>query len=358
MNRDLLLTALAPLIWGTTYLLTTTFVSELPALLLGTLRILPAGLVLLALSRRLPPPGWWGRITVLAVLRQALFFVLLYGAALHLPGGVAATVGASSAMLVILLAWPLLGQKPTPLNLTLAGAGLAGVALISLSGGEHLSLLGLALPLGFALTNALGTVLFSRWGPPPGARPLDQVAWELTIGGTLLLPFALPAAPALAGVPPGWGALAFMTLVGTALAAILWQRGLNRLPVQQVGLLAPLSPRGEVVASMMRKAAEGEFRSNLHRGGTALPVSLSEEECSTAIQAARVMGLDVAGVNLLRSKNGPVVMEVNSSPGLEGIERSSGVDVADAIIAYLEKRHADREGKRSAGQWNASDTVL
>ncbi|MCY1702858.1 DMT family transporter [Deinococcus sp. SL84] len=252
MNRDLLLTALAPLIWGTTYLLTTTFVSELPALLLGTLRILPAGLVLLALSRRLPPHGWWGRVAVLAVLRQALFFVLLYGAALHLPGGVAATVGASSAMLVVLLAWPLLGQAPTRLNLTLAGAGLAGVALISLRGGERLSALGLALALGFALVNALGTVLFGRWGPPPGARPLDQVAWELTLGGALLLPFALPAAPALAGVDlAGWGALTFMTLVGTALAALLWQRGLNRLPVQQVGLLAPLSPLTAVLLDML-----------------------------------------------------------------------------------------------------------
>lgn len=115
---------------------------------------------------------------------------------------------------------------------------------------------------------------------------------------------------------------------------------------------------GEVVASMMRKAAEGEFRSNLHRGGTALPVDISEDEAQTAVNAARVMGLDVAGVDLLRSKKGPVVMEVNSSPGLEGIEGSSGVDVADAIVAYLEKRHAEREGKRSAGQWSGSDTVL
>ncbi|MDO4263731.1 MAG: DMT family transporter, partial [Deinococcus sp.] len=214
--------------------------------------ILPAGLVLLALSRRLPPRGWWGRVAALAVLRQALFFVLLYGAALHLPGGVAATVGASSAMLVVVLAWPLLGQAPTRLNLSLAGAGLAGVALISLSGGEHLSALGLGLALGFALVNALGTVLFGRWGPPPGARPLDQVAWELTLGGLLLLPFALPSAPALAGVDPaGWAALTFMTLIGTALAALLWQRGLNRLPVQQVGLLAPLSPLTAVVLDML-----------------------------------------------------------------------------------------------------------
>jgi ribosomal protein S6--L-glutamate ligase len=91
-----------------------------------------------------------------------------------------------------------------------------------------------------------------------------------------------------------------------------------------------------VVAAMERKAAPGEFRSNLHRGGTAEPVTLTLAEKNTAIRAARVMGLTVAGVDLLRSNRGPVVMEVNSSPGLEGIETTTGVDVAGAIIEHIE----------------------
>jgi ribosomal protein S6--L-glutamate ligase len=91
-----------------------------------------------------------------------------------------------------------------------------------------------------------------------------------------------------------------------------------------------------VVAAMERRAAPGEFRSNLHRGGTAEAVKLSLAEKNTAIRAARVMGLAVAGVDLLRSNRGPVVMEVNSSPGLEGIERATGVDVAGEIIEYIE----------------------
>jgi len=95
---------------------------------------------------------------------------------------------------------------------------------------------------------------------------------------------------------------------------------------------------GEVVASMMRQAAEGEFRSNLHRGGRGVPVDLSEDERDTAVRAAQAMGLDVAGVDMMRSHQGPVVIEVNSSPGLEGIEKTTGVDVADAIIAMLEQR--------------------
>ncbi|GAB4394281.1 MAG: 30S ribosomal protein S6--L-glutamate ligase [Kiloniellaceae bacterium] len=93
----------------------------------------------------------------------------------------------------------------------------------------------------------------------------------------------------------------------------------------------------KVVASMMRKGAEGDFRSNLHRGGSAAAVKITPEERSTAVRAAKVMGLNVCGVDMLRSNHGPVVMEVNSSPGLEGVEKATGKDVAGAIISFLEK---------------------
>ena len=95
---------------------------------------------------------------------------------------------------------------------------------------------------------------------------------------------------------------------------------------------------GKVVAAMQRNAAEGEFRANLHRGGHAVAVELSAEEETTAVRACRSVGLGIAGVDLLRSKRGPLVLEVNSTPGLEGIEAASGIDVASAIIAYLEQR--------------------
>jgi ribosomal protein S6--L-glutamate ligase len=91
-----------------------------------------------------------------------------------------------------------------------------------------------------------------------------------------------------------------------------------------------------VVASMMRKAKEGEFRSNLHRGGTAIPVDISQEEAQMAVNAAKALGLNVAGVDLLRSSRGPLVLEVNSSPGLQGIETSTGLDIASMIIEYIE----------------------
>lgn len=94
---------------------------------------------------------------------------------------------------------------------------------------------------------------------------------------------------------------------------------------------------GKVVAAMMRKAKLGEFRSNLHRGGSAIEVKLTPEERKAAVRAADAMGLNVSGVDIIRSKHGPLVIEVNSSPGLEGIEKTTGIDVAEVIIECVEK---------------------
>jgi len=104
-----------------------------------------------------------------------------------------------------------------------------------------------------------------------------------------------------------------------------------------------------VVAAMERRAREGEFRSNLHRGGTAVVTRLSPEERATAVKAARTLGLNVAGVDILRSKGGPAVMEVNSSPGLEGIETATGKDVAAMVVAFIET-HAKPHRTRTRGR--------
>jgi ribosomal protein S6--L-glutamate ligase len=94
---------------------------------------------------------------------------------------------------------------------------------------------------------------------------------------------------------------------------------------------------GKVIASMKRRGKEGDFRSNLHRGGSARPIRITPQERTTAIGAAKAMGLNVCGVDMLRSNHGPVVMEVNSSPGLEGVEQATGVDVAGKIIEFIER---------------------
>jgi ribosomal protein S6--L-glutamate ligase len=106
---------------------------------------------------------------------------------------------------------------------------------------------------------------------------------------------------------------------------------------------------GKVAAAMKRQGAEGEFRSNLHRGGSSSLIRITPEERSTAVRAARIMGLNVAGVDLLRSNHGPVVMEVNSSPGLEGIEGATGKDIAGMIITSLEKLTPGKTKTRGTG---------
>ena len=105
---------------------------------------------------------------------------------------------------------------------------------------------------------------------------------------------------------------------------------------------------GKVVASMKRQGEEGEFRSNIHRGGSAEKVRITPEERATAVRAAKIMGLHFAGVDLLRSNHGPVVMEVNSSPGLEGIEKSTGKDIAGLVVSFLEKSAIKRPPRTKA----------
>jgi len=106
---------------------------------------------------------------------------------------------------------------------------------------------------------------------------------------------------------------------------------------------------GKVVAAMKRTGADGDFRSNLHRGGTAELIKLSPEERSTAVRSAKAMGLNVCGVDMLRANHGPVVMEVNSSPGLEGVEKATGLDIAGKVIEYIEK-HAKPNATKTKGK--------
>jgi len=106
---------------------------------------------------------------------------------------------------------------------------------------------------------------------------------------------------------------------------------------------------GKVVAAMKRTGAEGDFRSNLHRGGSATVIKLSPEERSTAIRAAKTMGLNMCGVDMLRANHGPVVMEVNSSPGLEGVEKATGLDIAGKVIEYMET-HAKPNATKTKGK--------
>ncbi len=248
MNRnvDLLLTAIAPAIWGSTYIVTTQLLPAGYPLTVAMLRALPAGLLLLLIVRRLPHGMWWLKSLVLGALNFSIFWWLLFISAYRLPGGVAATVGSVQPLIVILLARLLLGSPIRSLSIVAAIAGIAGVALLILTPNATLDPIGIVAGIAGAFSMAGGTVLSRRWRPD--VSPLTFTAWQLTAGGLLLLPVALLLEPPL---PHLTGAnilgFAYLGLIGAALTYILWFRGLSRLEPSVVSPLGFLSPTTAVI---------------------------------------------------------------------------------------------------------------
>jgi len=245
-NVDLLLTAIAPTIWGSTYLVTTELLPQGYPWTVAMLRALPAGLLLLVIVRQLPQGIWWSRVLILGALNFSIFWWLLFVAAYRLPGGVAATVGAIQPLIVILLARPLLGSPIRPLAIVAAIAGMGGVALLILTPRAALDPIGIVAGLGGAISMAFGTVLTRRWQPP--VSPLTFTAWQLTAGGLLLLPAALILEPSLPALTPA-NLMGFIWLgvIGAALTYILWFRGIARLEPSVVAPLGFLSPMTAVI---------------------------------------------------------------------------------------------------------------
>ncbi|WP_188197435.1 EamA family transporter [Nonomuraea sp. SYSU D8015] len=250
-----LLTALTPAIWGTTYYVTTEFLPPGRPLLAAVIRALPAGILLVAITRRLPRGVWWWRALVLGALNIGVFFALLFVGAYRLPGGVAATVGAIQPLLVALLSAGLLHERLTPRTMVAAVAGVAGVGLLVLRADARLDVLGVAAALGGAAVMAVGVVLSKRWQSP--APLLATTGWQLVAGGLLLLPVAL----AVEGPPPdtltvaNLAGYAYLTIIGAALAYALWFRGLRELSATKVTFLGLLSP---VVATALGWAVLGQ----------------------------------------------------------------------------------------------------
>lgn len=240
-STDLMLTALAPAIWGTTYFVTTEYLPDGYPITVAMLRALPAGLLLLLLVRQLPAGIWWGRALVLGALNFSLFWSMLFVAAYRLPGGVAATVGAVQPLLVILLAHLVLKSPVHALSIVAAGAGLGGVALLVLGPSAALDPVGVAAGLGGAAAMAAGTVLSRKWQPPVSL--LTFTAWQLTAGGALLLPLAFWAEPPLPDLThENLLGLAYLGVIGAAFTYLLWFRGIRLLEPALVSTLGFLSP--------------------------------------------------------------------------------------------------------------------
>lgn len=244
--RTTAVTALVPAVWGTTYVVTTELLPPGRPLLAGTLRALPVGLLLMAASRSLPHGSWWWRSGVLGVLNIGLFFGLLFVAAYRLPGGLAATLASTTPLIVVVVSWPLLGVRPMRSSVAAGALGVVGVALLVIRPEARLDAVGAAAAVGAALSVAFGIVLTKRWGRPGGL--LAFTAWQLVAGGLVLAPFAL----AVEGAPRELDSdailgFAYLGLVGTGLAYVVWFRGIARLAATRVSLLGFFSPLVAVV---------------------------------------------------------------------------------------------------------------
>ncbi|MGG6238096.1 DMT family transporter [Nodosilinea sp. AN01ver1] len=244
---DVLLTALAPMSWGTTYAVATEFLPPGHPLLVASLRSLPIGLLLIVGLRKLPKGIWWWRMLVLGGLNIGVFQALLFVAAYRLPGGVAATAGAIQPLLVVLFSWLILSERPRRPSMIAAIAGFIGVGLLVLGPSARLDAVGLLAAIAGAVAMGLGTVLTKRWQPPVSL--IVFTAWQLAIGGLMLLPVALLVEGPITELSRTnlWG-FVYLGLIGTALAYALWFRGIQRLQTSAVAALGLMSP---VVATLI-----------------------------------------------------------------------------------------------------------
>jgi probable blue pigment (indigoidine) exporter len=235
-------TATTPVLWGTTYFVTSELLPPDRPMTAAVLRALPAGLLLLAAAPRLPRGRWWGRLAVLSALNIGLFFPLLFLAAYRLPGGVAAVVGAAQPLIVAGLSLAVFGVRTRRWVLGWAAVAAVGVAMTVLTPAARLDPVGIAAALLGTTSMAAGLVLTARWGRPPGMGVLTATGWQLTMSGLALVPLVpLLDVGALSIDAAAVLGYAWLTLMGTALAYTVWFRGAAVLPSARVALLGPLA---------------------------------------------------------------------------------------------------------------------
>ncbi|QKE86185.1 EamA family transporter [Arthrobacter sp. NEB 688] len=255
--RTVLVTAVAPVVWGSTYAVTQLWLPPGRPLFSAVMRILPAGLLLLLWVRRLPRGSWWGRAAVLGVLNHAVFFGLVYVAAYRLPSGLASTLTAVSPLVVMAVAWMLLGERQPWVAVAAAVAGIGGVVvLVSAGGGASGSVdpVGVAASVGAVVSASIGFVLVRRWTPRDAV--LATTAWQLVAGGLVLVPVAL----VVEGAPPALDgaavlALVWLGLVGSVVGYVVWFRGLTRMDAGAVAVVGLLNP---VVGTVLGVVLLGE----------------------------------------------------------------------------------------------------
>ncbi|WP_336632065.1 MULTISPECIES: DMT family transporter [unclassified Microbacterium] len=241
--RWILITAIAPIAWGSTYFVTRHLLPADAPLWGAVIRCLPAGVIVLLVARRLPRGSWWWRSTLLGALTVGGLNVLVYVAAQRLATSLAATIMSTSAAAFLLLSWVVLRQRPTLRAVGAAGLGIVGVIIMLQPGGAGVAPdpWGIAASVVAMLASSLGFVLTRRWGSD--IPPLTMTSWQLVAGSLVVVPFAV----AVEGAPPALdlpavAGFAYVILIATAVAYAAWFSGLARLPGAVVGILGLLNP--------------------------------------------------------------------------------------------------------------------
>jgi probable blue pigment (indigoidine) exporter len=239
--RWTLVTAIAPIAWGTNYFVTHEYLPTGHPLYGAVFRALPAGLLLLCVARRLPRGVWWWRSLLLGVCNMGAFFALIYLASQLLPVSLASTIMSASPLTMALFAWALLAERPTAAVLVGAATGIAGVCLLLGAGTTTVDLRGVAASLAALVMSSCGYILAKKWGRADG--PIATTSWQLIAGGLVLIPVAV----IFEGAPPhldlpAIGGFAYVGLVATALAFTAWFAGLRHLSAATVGLIGLLNP--------------------------------------------------------------------------------------------------------------------
>lgn len=236
-------TAVAPTAWGTTYWVTTEMLPPERPMFAALMRSLPLGLTVVILTRALLTKDWWWKAAVLGTFNIGAFFPLLFIAAERLPGGVAATLGATQPLFVAGLGATVLGERVSALRLTSGVLGLIGVGLIVLGPGASFDSLGILAGMTGACAMGVGITLTKLWGRPIGIGPFAFAAWQLTVGGLVLLPGTLlfEGVPSHVGAAGAFGYV-WLGTVGGVVAYALWFRGIGRLPVGAAAILSLMSP--------------------------------------------------------------------------------------------------------------------
>lgn len=240
-RRWVLFTAIAPIAWGSTYFVTRHLLPPDAALWGAVIRCLPAGLLVLLFTRRLPKGSWWWRSFVLGTLTVGGLNVLVYVAAQRLATSLAATIMSTSAAALLLLSWIVLRQRPTLAASFGALLGIVGVVIMLQPGGGAVDAWGVAASVVAMLASSLGFVLTRRWGSD--IPPLTMTAWQLIAGSLVVAPVAI----VVEGMPPALDApallgFAYVILIATALAYAAWFTGLAHLPGAVVGVIGLLNP--------------------------------------------------------------------------------------------------------------------